>query len=64
MTMATIFTGYAALFSELGLGAAIVQKEKISDEELSSIFWIGFIFSVMFGFACFLLCLSHSNDLQ
>lgn len=55
MTMATIFTGYAAMFSELGLGAAIVQKKNINDKEISSVFWIGFIFSMFFGLACFLL---------
>lgn len=55
MTMATIFTGYAALFSELGLGAAIVQKKEMNAHDLSSLFWIGFISSTLFGFACFLL---------
>ena len=55
MDMATIFTGYAALFSELGLGAAIVQKENLDNDELSSIFWLGLIFSSLFGISCFIL---------
>lgn len=55
MDMATILTGYAALFSELGLGAAIVQKEKTSHRELSSVFWFGFICSALFGLGCILL---------
>jgi len=39
MEMATIFTGYILIFSEIGLGSAIVQKETVSQEELSSAFW-------------------------
>jgi len=39
MEMATIFTGYAAFFVDLGLGAAIIQKKNINKHELSSIFW-------------------------
>jgi len=39
MEMATIFTGYAAYFVDLGLGAAIIQKKNINKHELSSIFW-------------------------
>jgi O-antigen/teichoic acid export membrane protein len=46
MEMATILTGYVLLFSELGLGAAVVQRENIRDEELSSLFW----FVVFWGF--------------
>ena len=32
MEMATILTGYAAFFVDLGLGAAIVQKKNINKE--------------------------------
>lgn len=46
MEMATILTGYVILFSELGLGAAIIQREDINDKELSSLFW----FVVFWGF--------------
>ncbi len=55
MGLATILTGYMVLFSELGLGASIVQREKVEAEELSSLFWFlicwGFILSVI----CFVL---------
>ncbi len=40
MEMATILTGYIVLFSELGLGSAIIQKKDIKREELSSLFWL------------------------
>jgi O-antigen/teichoic acid export membrane protein len=53
MEMATILTGYVALFSELGLGDAIVQREEIKDEELSSLFW----FLICWGFILALVCI-------
>ena len=39
MGMASILTGYVALFSELGLGTAIIQREEVKEKELSSLFW-------------------------
>ncbi len=53
MEMATIFTGYVVLFSEIGLGSAIVQRDEITDDELSSIFW----FVVGWGFVLSLSCI-------
>lgn len=53
MEMATIFTGYVGLFSEIGLGAAIVQREEITQDELSGIFW----FVVLWGFLLSLSCM-------
>jgi O-antigen/teichoic acid export membrane protein len=54
MEMATILTGYVAIFSELGLGSAIIQRERITDEELSSLFW----FIVFWGFILALICIA------
>lgn len=56
MAMASILTGYVQIFSELGLGAAIIQKKDVSQKELSSLFWlsllIGFgVAAVSFGLA-------------
>lgn len=53
MEMATIFTGYVVLFSEIGLGSAIVQRDEITQDELSSIFW----FIVGWGFLLSLSCI-------
>lgn len=38
--MITVFTGFGALLSELGLGAAIIHKQDITQRLLSSIFWV------------------------
>lgn len=45
MALASIITGYVEVFSEMGLGAAIVQRENITQNDLSSNFW----FSLMIG---------------
>ncbi len=55
MELATILTGYVALFSELGLGAAIVQKEDISNQELSSLHWLMVFWGIVLSCSCFLL---------
>jgi len=43
IAMATIFTSFAALFSDLGLGAAIIQKSDIEERHLSTVFWINIV---------------------
>lgn len=53
MVMATIITGYAEIFNELGFGAAIIQKEKIITSELSSVFWFSLGVSCVVGLSCF-----------
>ena len=53
MEMATIITGYAAFFVDLGLGAAIIQKKNINKHELSSVFWFIFAISIALSFACY-----------
>ncbi|MBC8440653.1 MAG: lipopolysaccharide biosynthesis protein [Deltaproteobacteria bacterium] len=53
MALTTIFTGYAAWFSELGLGAAIIQRESPTQEDLSSIFWFTLGVGVLLAIACF-----------
>mgnify|MGYP000008669903 CR=1 FL=1 len=55
MDMATVLTGYVGLFSELGLGAAIVQKEKVTDEELSNVFWFTVFVGLLLGTICITL---------
>ncbi len=44
--MATVVTGFVALFKDLGTSAAIIHKKEISENLLSSIFWI----NIAFGF--------------
>ncbi len=38
--MIMVFTGFAGLFSELGFGAALIQRKEIEERHLSSIFWL------------------------
>lgn len=40
MAMATVLTAFAALFMELGFGAALVQARTINETHRSSIFWV------------------------
>ena len=37
--MVTVITGLFAMFSDLGLSTAVVQKQDLSSRELSSVFW-------------------------
>lgn len=53
MALTTIFTGYAAWFSELGLGAAIIQRESPTQEDLSSIFWFTLGIGLLLALICF-----------
>src|SRR6266550_1423428 len=47
MAIASLFTGYVEVFSELGLGAAIVQRIEITQGELSSNFWLSVLVGVV-----------------
>ena len=40
IAMVTVFSSFVAIFSDFGLASAIVQKKEVSDEALSSTFWI------------------------
>ncbi len=48
--MATIISGFAGLFHDLGTSAAVIQRRNISDELLSSIFWANIAFGVTITF--------------
>lgn len=39
LAMAVVFSGLIAVFNDFGIGAAIIQKQDITDDDLSSIFW-------------------------
>ncbi len=49
MEMATILTGYAFIFNELGLGHAIIQNPTVTREQLSSVFWFSMMLSLFFA---------------
>src|SRR2546425_5412650 len=47
MALASLFTGYVEVFSELGLGAAIVQRHEVTRQDLSSHFWFSLLVGVI-----------------
>jgi O-antigen/teichoic acid export membrane protein len=53
MAMATIFSGYALVLSDLGLGNAIIQRLLVSKNELSSVFWFSTLISLGLAISCF-----------
>src|SRR5687768_17564074 len=40
LAMVTVFSGFFLIFSDLGLGPALVQKKSVAREELCTIFWL------------------------
>jgi O-antigen/teichoic acid export membrane protein len=53
MGMATLITGYAEIFAEMGLGAAIIQRKEVTQKELSTLF----VFTLFLGVLLAVLCL-------
>jgi O-antigen/teichoic acid export membrane protein len=49
MAMSTILTGYAMMFSNLGLGNAIIYNKQATKKELSSVFWFAAFLGLFFG---------------
>jgi teichuronic acid exporter len=46
MGMATLFIGFVLLFNDLGLGAAIIQKPQLADEDASDLRWAIFLINL------------------
>jgi PST family polysaccharide transporter len=40
LTMVTVLTNFAVLVSDLGIGAALIQRRDVTREQLSSAFWL------------------------
>ena len=59
MTMASFLTSFIFVFSNLGLGAGVVQRESVNQAELTSVFW----FSIFVGLfmAVVVLGLAYPN---
>ncbi len=47
LAMVAPVIGFAALFQDLGLSQAVVQKDSLTEREVSSLFWIGFAMSLV-----------------
>lgn len=44
--MVVVFTGFVAMFKDLGLSLATVQRPEISDAQISTLFWVNVTISV------------------
>ena len=47
--MVTVVVGFAQMFKDAGLSMATVQKDNISHEQISTLFWINVIISLVLG---------------
>jgi O-antigen/teichoic acid export membrane protein len=47
--MVAVVTGFIALFKDLGLSAATIQREEISQEQVSTLFWVNVVVSALIG---------------
>ncbi len=50
--MAVLVTGIVRLFGNLGLGGALIQKKELTEEELSTVFWVNLISGTGLTFIC------------
>jgi O-antigen/teichoic acid export membrane protein len=53
VALAIMIVGLGLMFSEFGIGAAIIQKPKLLDRDLSSVFWFVFSVGITFTILCF-----------
>jgi len=54
MAMAIVIVGFLEIFKDLGTAAAIIQNQNLSDESLSSIFWVNVGFGALVAVIVFL----------
>ncbi len=54
MAMAIVIVGFLEIFKDLGTAAAIIQNQKLSEESLSSIFWVNVGFGALVASIVFL----------
>ena len=47
IAMVAVFTGFVALFQDLGLSMATVQRANITHEQVSTLFWINVVLSLI-----------------
>ncbi len=56
--MVAVVTGFVAMFKDMGLSIATVQKEEINDEQISTLFWLNVTLS--FGVMLITVAISHA----
>src|SRR5437763_17004287 len=47
--MVTAFTGVLALFRDFGLSSAAIQRTNVTDEQISTLFWINLCVGLILG---------------
>ncbi len=52
---AMLVGGVADLINEIGIGAAIIQRQDLDDEDLSAVFWFSMLFSLLIYLGAWLL---------
>jgi PST family polysaccharide transporter len=52
VAMVTAVTGVYSLFTSAGLSSATIQKLEITNEQISTLFWINTSIGALFGFVC------------
>lgn len=67
--MATVFTGFANLFGELGITSALIQKQDTREEHLSSAFWLNvsaglFLTLIFIGLSPWIARFYHKPELS
>lgn len=66
INLATVIIAFFAIFSDLGIGPAVIQHKELSHRDLSGIFsltiWFGAVLAVLFFFAADLLAKMYSDS--
>lgn len=47
IAMLMVFIGFATIFSDFGLGSALVQHQRVSPEQINSVFWINLLLGLL-----------------
>jgi PST family polysaccharide transporter len=47
LSMTTVFTGFVSIFSNMGIGGALIQKQDTDERHLSSAFWLNIIAGIV-----------------
>jgi O-antigen/teichoic acid export membrane protein len=69
MAMVMVFSGFASIFSDMGLGAALIQRKDLSDRHINTAFWINvgmgvFLTSLFLGAAPLVAGFYHQPQLR
>lgn len=55
LAMAMVIVGFAEVFKDLGTGSAIIQRENIDDNLISSLFWLNISFGILLSLVIIVL---------